>query len=175
MTNFYNKHCEDYYKKYPSVYDFFMSSKQRIKALKIFKTGSTVIMYAAYIILLVFLGGTRDLRIIKAVAVPAFVFLLVTAVRKGINAPRPYEKYPIKPVLPKATKGKSCPSRHTACAVVIAIACFYVNVPVGVILLVLAALIAVSRPLMGVHFPLDVIFGAVMAVIPAVIGFYLIP
>lgn len=175
MTNFYNNHCEDYYKKYPLVYDFFTSSKRRIKALKIFKTGSTVIMYAAYIILLIFLGVTRDMRIIKAVAVPGFVFLLVTFVRKGINAPRPYEKYPIKPVLPKATKGKSCPSRHTACAVVIALACFYVNLPVGIILLMLAALIAVSRPLMGVHFPLDVVFGAVLAVIPAIIGFYVIP
>ncbi|MGN0638210.1 MAG: phosphatase PAP2 family protein [Huintestinicola sp.] len=175
MTNFYNKHCEDYYKKYPLMYDFITSSDGRVRALKLFKTLSTVIMYAAYIILLGFLGASKDMRIIKAVAVPAFVFLLVTAVRKGINAPRPYEKYPIKPVLPKATKGKSCPSRHTACAVVIALACLYVNVPVGIILLVLAVLIAVSRPLMGVHFPLDVIFGAVLAVIPAIIGFYLIP
>lgn len=175
MTNFYNKHCEDYYKKYPAVYDFFTASQMRIKVLNIFKTLSTVIMYAAYIILLAFLGINGDMRIIRAIAVPAFVFLLVTAVRKGINAPRPYEKYPIKPVLPKATKGKSCPSRHTACAVVIALACLYVNVPVGIILLVLSVLIAVSRPLMGVHFPLDVIFGAVLAVIPAVIGFFVIP
>ena len=175
MTNFYNKHCEVFYKKYPAVYDFFTSSEMRVKVLKIFKTSSTVIMYAAYIILLAFLGVKGDMRIIRAVAVPAFVFLLVTAVRKGINAPRPYEKYAIKPVLPKATKGKSCPSRHTACAVVIALACLYVNVPFGIVLLVLAALIALSRPLMGVHFPLDVIFGAVLAVIPAVIGFYLIP
>lgn len=175
MTKFYKNHCEDYFKKYPSVYDYFTSSESRIKALKIFKTGSTVIMYAAYIILLAFLVINRDMRIIKALAVPAFVFLLVTVVRKGINAPRPYEKYPIKPVLPKATKGKSCPSRHTACAVVIAVACLYVNVPVGIALLMLATLIAVSRPLMGVHFPLDVVFGAVLAVIPAVIGFYIIP
>lgn len=175
MTDLYNKLCEEYYKKYPSVYDYFTSSDTRIKALKIFKTLSTVIMYAAYVILLAYLAFSRDMRIIKAIAVPAFVFLLVTAVRKGINAPRPYEKYPIKPVLPKATKGKSCPSRHTACAVVIALACLYVNIPAGIFLLLLAAAIAVSRPLMGVHFPLDVIFGALLAIIPAVIGYAIIP
>ncbi|MCI7767259.1 MAG: phosphatase PAP2 family protein [Oscillospiraceae bacterium] len=175
MNSFYNKHCEKYFEKYPTVYEYFTSSPKRIKALKIFKTASTVIMYAAYIILLVSLAISRDMRIIKAIAVPAFVFFLVTAVRKGINAPRPYEKYPIKPVLPKETKGKSCPSRHTACAVVIAFACLYVNLPAGIILVILSALIAASRPLMGVHFPLDVIFGALLAVIPSVIGFYIIP
>ena len=175
MNNFYNKHCEKYFEKYPAVYEYFTSSESRVKALKIFKTASTVIMYAAYIFLLVSLAAAKDTRIIKAAAVPAFVFFLVTAVRKGINAPRPYEKYPIKPVLPKATKGKSCPSRHTACAVVIALACLYVNTPAGIFLVILAALIAVSRPLMGVHFPLDVIFVALLAVIPSIVGFYLIP
>ena len=132
-------------------------------------------MYAAYIFLLVFLGITGDMRIIRAVVVPAFVFLFVTVVRKGINAPRPYERYPIKPVIPKSTRGKSCPSRHTACAFIIALAVMYVNVPLGICLFLLSVFIGISRPIMGVHFPLDVTFAAAIAVVLGIVGFFVIP
>lgn len=175
MTDFYNKSCERFYEKYPYIYDWFMASKKRVSGLKAFKFVSTAIMYAAYILLLAFLGVSGDMRIIRAVVVPAFVFLFVTAVRKGINARRPYEKYPIKPVIPKSTKGKSCPSRHTACAFIIALAVLYVSVPFGICLLILSVFIGISRPVMGVHFPLDVTFAAVIAVVLGIVGFYIIP
>lgn len=175
MTDFYNKSCERFYKKYLRIYEWFAASEGRIRGLKIFKSVSTAVMYAAYIFLLVFLGITGDMRVIRAVVVPAFVFLFVTVVRKGINAPRPYERYPIKPVIPKSTRGKSCPSRHTACAFIIALAVMYVNVPLGICLLVLSVFIGISRPIMGVHFPLDVLFAAAISVIFGIIGFFVIP
>ena len=175
MTDLYNKSCERFYENYPRIYEWFTASEKRVSGLKNFKSLSTAVMYGAYILLLVFLGASGDMRIIKAVAVPAFVFLFVTVVRKGINALRPYEKYPIKPVIPKSTKGKSCPSRHTACAFIIALAVLYVNVPFGICLLVLSVFIGISRPVMGVHFPLDVLFAAVIAIILGILGFYIIP
>lgn len=175
MTDFYNKSCERFYEKYPRIYEWFTASEKRVSGLKVFKSVSTAVMYAAYILLLVFLGVSGDMRIIRAVVVPAFVFLFVTVVRKGINAQRPYEKYSIKPVIPKSTKGKSCPSRHTACAFIIALAVLYVNVPIGICLLILSVFIGVSRPVMGVHFPFDVLFAAVIAVFLGIIGFYVIP
>lgn len=175
MIGFYNKSCERFYEKYPRIYEWFTASQKRVSGLKIFKSLSTAVMYAAYILLLVFLGATGDIRIIKAVVVPAFVFLFVTVARKGINAPRPYERYSIKPVIPKSTKGKSCPSRHTACAFIIALAVLYVNVPLGICLLILSVFIGISRPVMGVHFPLDVTFAAVIAIVLGIIGFFVIP
>lgn len=175
MTDFYIKSCERFYEKYLRIYEWFAASEGRIRGLKIFKSVSTAVMYAAYIFLLVFLGITGDMRVIRAVVVPAFVFLFVTVVRKGINAPRPYEKYPIKPIIPKSTKGKSCPSRHTACAFIIALAVLYVSVPLGICLLILSVFIGISRPVMGVHFPIDVTFAAVIAVVLGIIGFFVIP
>lgn len=175
MTDFYIKSCERFYEKYLRIYEWFTASQKRVSGLKIFKSLSTAVMYAAYILLLVFLGVAGDMRIIRAVVVPAFVFLFVTVVRKRINAPRPYERYPIKPVIPKSTRGKSCPSRHTACAFIIALAVMYVNVPLGICLLLLSVFIGISRPIMGVHFPLDVTFAAVIAVVLGIVGFFVIP
>ena len=109
-------------------------------------------------------------RVYYVIIVPFLIFLVTTVVRDAINAPRPYEKYDIVPVFPKSTKGHSCPSRHTACAFAVAFAWLWTMPAVGIVLLVAAVLVAVSRPLCGVHFPLDVVFGFVIAVITEAAG-----
>lgn len=175
MLKFYETHCEKFQESYRKTEQFFRRRESRITALKIFGKVSTVIVYSVYIILLGYLAFTLDSRIIRAIAVPAAVFLVTTAVRSRINAPRPYEKYPLTPLVYKSTKGKSCPSRHSACAFAIAFACLYVNVPAGIVMLAISAAIAASRPIMGVHFPLDAVFGSALAAVISVIGFILIP
>lgn len=173
--DFYEKHCEKYYSWFLKNEQFFTDHPARIKALDIFKKLSTVLTYAVYVYILAMLIISKDIRIIKAVIVPAAIFFITTAVRSGINAPRPYEKYPMKSILHKSTKGNSCPSRHTACAFAIAFACLFYSLPMGMAMLILAVLIAVLRLIMGVHFPLDVLFGAVLAAVISLIGFVLIP
>ena len=51
------------------------------------------------------------------------------------------------------------PSRHTVSAVVIAMTFLYVNVPLGIIALIAAFLIILSRLQAGAHFLRDVIVG----------------
>lgn len=175
MLQFYENHCEKFYGYYPRIVNYFKAKDDRIKALNIFGKLSTAAVYVSYVGLLLYLLVNGDARIVKAVAVPAAIFLVTTAVRKRINAPRPYEKYPITPLVHKSTKGRSCPSRHSACAFAIAFAMLYVNVPAGIIMLIISSEIAASRPVMGVHFPFDVIFGSVLAAAMGIVGFYIIP
>lgn len=174
MTKLYSKHCDEYYKVYPKIYSFFTSDKKRLSALVIFKKLSTAVMYSAYVLLIVILAAKKSEKLIRAVLVPAAVFLIVTVIRNRINAPRPYEKYPLSAVIPKSTRGRSCPSRHSACAMIISLACLYVNIPSGAALILLSILIAVSRPLMGVHFPLDAAYGLLAAAALGIIGFFVI-
>lgn len=175
MIEFYEKQCDKFYEYYPRIEKFFRENDRRIKALKIFGKLSTIAVYVSYVSLLFYLGVSGDVRLVKVIAVPAVIFLVTTIVRKLINAPRPYEKYPITSLVHKSTKGKSCPSRHSACAFAIAFACLYINVPAGIALLIISSAIAASRPVMGVHFPFDVIFGSALAIVMGIIGFYLIP
>lgn len=58
--------------------------------------------------------------------------------------------------------GKSFPSRHTFSAFAIAASWFVASVPVAVVLLVAAGVLAVCRVLGGVHFPRDVVAGALI-------------
>ena len=50
----------------------------------------------------------------------------------------------------------------------------YISLPFGIVMMIIALLIAASRPVMGVHFPLDVVFGAVLSLAVGVVGFRVI-
>ena len=69
------------------------------------------IVYAAYPLLIVYLGIWHRENVLRGILVPAIGFLLATVLRAWINAPRPYEAMGIPTITPKDTKGKSFPSR----------------------------------------------------------------
>ena len=65
------------------------------------------------------------------------------------------------------------PSRHCFSAAAIMVAAFTVWVPLGVAACLLAAVVAVTRVLTGVHYPSDVLAGLAFGAGAAVIGFLL--
>ena len=105
--------------------------------------------------------------------VPAAAFVVGTALRAAINRPRPYTKYGFVPLFPKDKTGQSMPSRHCFSAAAIVAAAFTVWVPLGVAACLLAAVVAVTRVLTGVHYPSDVLAGLAFGTGAAVIGFLL--
>jgi len=60
---------------------------------------------------------------------------------------------------------KSFPSSHATLAFALAMAVFMFNRPLGIVMLVLAVLVAWGRVYVGVHYPMDVIAGAVLGVV----------
>lgn len=125
------------------------------------------VVFISYAALLLLLFIKRSDRLLPCVIVPLFMFVTLSAARYFINAPRPYEKYDITPVIKKDTKGKSFPSRHTASAAVIALTILSVSVPAGIIFCVISLLIAASRVIGGVHFIRDVAVGLLYAAVCA--------
>lgn len=145
MKNFYEK-----------IHAFF-SKDTPFKILKFVYKKIPMFMAVSYLALLCFLAVTWDIKFILAVLIPAFVFLSVTFFRKLFNFPRPYEKMKLPPLIHKDKKGESFPSRHCACAFVIAGAFLYVNIYLGIIYTVLALIVGLSRIFAGVHFVRDVL------------------
>ncbi len=133
------------------------------------------LVYGAYPLMLLWLALFQRGELLRTMAVPAVGFLSVTLLRAAINAPRPYEALGIPPLCPKDTQGKSFPSRHAACAAVIAVTAWRVLPPLGAVLGVIAVLIALSRVLSGVHFLRDVVWGLILGGGIGLIGMYLIP
>ena len=157
---------------YLKLHGFIVSKKYRFNILKFIYKILPVFVFIAYPILLVYVLFNRIDCLLRCITVPLGVFITVTLIRKFLNFSRPYEQLEITPLFPKETKGKSFPSRHTACASVIAMTFLYVNIPIGIIFLSVAVLIAASRVAAGVHYPRDVIAGFLYSVIMSVIFFY---
>lgn len=134
----------------------------------------TGFVYLCYCVLLLLLVIHNDASIIRVLLVTGISFVAVSIVRHCINAKRPYIKYDFKPIIKKEKEGDSMPSRHVFSAFVIGMAFLYFNTLWGIVMLFAGTLICFFRVIAGVHFPRDVIVGAVIGITAGIIGFYLI-
>lgn len=161
--------------QYKEMNAFFSQTKKRSNTMKTLHDILPLLMLVFYPIEAIYLLVTEGIGsevFLRFTLIPLGTFLIITLVRALINAKRPYEKFDYTPVVGKSTKGKSFPSRHTVSAFIIAMAFLYVNTSIGVIMLVIASLIGVSRILCGVHFIRDVLWGAVIGVAVGALGYF---
>ena len=160
---------------YKTMNAYFSETKARSQTIKALHDVLPLVMYIFYPVQMIALAinnGIGSEVFLRFTLIPLCTLILVTVIRALINAKRPYEVYDYTPAVHKDTKGKSFPSRHTVCAFIIAMAFLYVNFRVGVIMLVIAAIIGVTRVLAGVHFIRDVISGAAIGILIGVLGFF---
>ena len=144
-----------------------------LRLLRAFNRFMTVVMPIVYIALLVTTYFQEGLgrQILIYVFIPASGFVILSLLRKKINAPRPYEEWDINPLLDRDSPGQSMPSRHVFSATIISMACLHASLSVGVILLVLSALLGLVRVLGGVHYSKDVVVGYICGLAWGVIFF----
>lgn len=159
---------------YKSIVGFFKRNKPCNTVLKLCYNFLPFIMFVSYGILIVFMFFS-DIKIFARITLsPLTVFAIVTFFRKIFNRPRPYEKFATTSVFGKNKKGESMPSRHTACAFIIAMAFMYVSIPLGIAYLIISTLIMISRVLAGVHFISDVIAGMAISLLYGYFSFFII-
>lgn len=150
---------------YKNRIENFKSREKLCKVIYLLYTYLPVVMFICYPVTLIikaFMGF--DLKLLLMILIPASVLLIVTAIRKIVNRPRPYEKYNIPSLFKRDGNGESFPSRHTASAFVLAMSGFALSPYLGTALLIIACIIALTRILAGVHFVSDVIAGMVISV-----------
>lgn len=133
-----------------------------VRALNIVNRGIVIVFYGAYALLLGWACVSDPWKLAPLVGVTAVGFVAVSFFRKRFNAPRPYECCAIAPLIARDGAGRSFPSRHAFSAFAIAASWFVASVPVAFALLAAAVALAVCRVLGGVHFPRDVVVGALI-------------
>lgn len=166
-----------YMKNYQEWYDHIAGNIENksifLRLLRVFNRLMTVVMPIVYLTLLTTIyfreGFGKQVGIY--LFIPASGFVILSFLRKKINAPRPYEEWDIKPLLDRDSPGQSMPSRHVFSATIISMACLHASLSVGIILLVLSALLGLVRVSGGVHYPKDVVVGYICGLVWGVIFF----
>ena len=164
-------------KNYQEWYDHIAGNIENkpflLSLLRTFNRFMTVVMPMIYLTLLAttYLQQGLGKQVLIYVFIPASGFVILSFLRKKINALRPYEVWEIVPLLDRDSPGQSMPSRHVFSATIISMACLHASLSVGVILLVLSALLGLARVLGGVHFPKDVVIGYICGLVWGLIFF----
>lgn len=163
--------------QYKFVTEYFTATKARTNTIKALHDVLPIIMIVFYPLQLLYIiadKGVQNTTFMKFFLVPLGVLLSVTIMRYIFNAKRPYEVYDYTPVVKKNTKGRSFPSRHTASAFIIAMAFLYLDLGIGIVMMLIACGVGITRVATGVHFVKDVIGGALISIIVGVFCFFLI-
>ncbi len=152
---------------YKKLYRF-VTDKSLTGPLKALSYAITIAVFAFYplaLLLLYFNGYTQLPRIIIT---PAAAFIVLTAARAIINAPRPFQA--METPLRKAKGGKSFPSRHTFSAFMISFCMLGISTPAFLLLFGLSFILGALRVLCGLHYIKDVLAGLIFALAAYFLG-----
>ena len=162
--------CYTFYMRYnyANLYNrnaaFFLARPKAKKALYIVNTAITYLFFGAYALLFVYgaqKGAFAPMDFTKIFCAPALALFIVSVLRLAIDRPRPYseEGAGITPLKEKEGDKNSFPSRHLACAAVIATV-FLPYLPlVSGALFILAFGLGYLRFALGWHYPSDLFAG----------------
>lgn len=133
--------------------------------------GDGGLFWIAVCVLLLLIAGTR-----REIGIPASLSLAVNALLTNvvlktlIARVRPYNWVTGLQILTREPRDFSFPSGHSAASFSVAMAIYLSgHKRVGTVALIFAALIAVSRLYLGVHYPTDVLAGAAVGCLSALL------
>ena len=167
------KYMKNYQEWYDHIAGKIKNNPLFLRLLRAFNRFMTVVMPIVYLTLLAttYLQEGLGKQVWIYLFVPASGFVILSLLRKKLNAPRPYEVWGIVPLLDRDSPGQSMPSRHVFSATIISMACLHASLIVGFILLILSVFLGLVRVLGGVHYPKDVLVGYACGLVWGVIFF----
>ena len=90
--------------QYIKITEPLRSNQERAKRVTSLNHMLTALVFCVYPLYLFMLFTDKNPWLWRAILVPAVSFVGLSVVRKIINAPRPYEKFDMSPVLEKKTQ-----------------------------------------------------------------------
>ena len=157
------------------AYAWFRARPARITALRAANALCTGVTVAAFGAECAVLAWNRDPALLRLALTCGVPLAALSLARERFDHPRPFEVYGLEPLIPKESRGKSFPSRHQYSICVIGTSLLYLRPELGAAVLALSVLLGAARVASGVHFPKDVLVGALVGVLSAVAGFSLVP
>lgn len=121
-------------------------------------------------IILLFIKKHRINGIVIISALTAAIIITEFLIKPIFMRERPYLSVESFALLTAEPHGSSFPSAHTSASFASAVPFFGINKPIGVCAVIFAALVGFSRLYLYVHFPSDVICGALLGILIGVLA-----
>ena len=159
---------------YPAMYRRVRANKSLVLFLRVAHTVSVILVVLAFLSYVAHCAfSVSYIYAINILAVSAVPFVTVSALRRLLGCPRPYEVMDFAELgmeSPRRGRQDSFPSRHTFSAFLIGSLAVFDLPAVGAAVLALAVWLALTRVLLGYHFIRDVVVGAVIGTVTGVTG-----
>ena len=154
------------YNKNAAFYNAHPTAKRALKLGNVILTWFFFVCYGVLLLYAFYVEPFETMDLIKILFTPLLTLLTVSVLRLAIDRPRPYAEdcAGITPLVEKKSDGKSFPSRHLACAAVIAMTFLPYYPIVGAFLLGGSAVLGYIRFALGLHYPSDLLAGACIGV-----------
>ncbi len=125
---------------------------------------SVLLSFISYVLLLIYLLLNKHPLLLKTILIPLSTIMIVEVFRHFYHKQRPFEKYNYEPLIEHST-GKSFPSKHASSACIIALSIYQMNPTLGIIMILNAIVVGLTRIMSGIHYPIDVCGGYLLGFI----------
>lgn len=134
--------------------------------------GEGGIVWIAFALVLLFFKDKQKKKISAAVLLSLILEVIFNEkiIKHIVKRPRPFTLHPNIDTIVHRPGSFSFPSGHSCCAFAAATAVFMFDKRLGIFCYITAALIAFSRNYFYIHYPTDVLCGAVLGVILGIIS-----
>ena len=122
------------------------------------------------LVILFFIKKTRSMTIAAGISIIFGRYIITEIIKRLYFSPRPYLILDdVKKIITENHDYQSFPSGHTTIFFALATAIYFFNKKWGIVCFVLAILVGLSRMFVGVHWPIDILGGAVIGIISGII------
>ncbi len=148
----------------------FANTSKIIDFVGVFFADYLLYVIAIFFLVLLFVNKARLMTISVGISVFLSRYIIAEPIKRIFHIARPYVSVDgVKKIVEENADYYSFPSGHTAIFFAIAMAVFYFNKKWGIVAFVIAILVGVSRIYVGVHWPLDVVAGALIGILSGII------
>lgn len=128
------------------------------------------VLYAGLFLLFIKGGSKAKTTALQAFLFSAFAWIISQMIKDFLPVMRPFVINEIPPLTLTTPFDGSFPSGHAASAFALSVWIFMKNKKIGIIFVAGAVMVALGRVLSNVHYPLDVVGGAVLGTIISLTG-----